>query len=202
MAMKTEAGTAAELVGSTPPPDYCPGRDDWCNDVEDPFYTPPEERPFICDPNAPPTTGELKKLWAGGLRINRVVPGPKGGYRWAPPIENSGALKMLRPTSPDEIVIDPADPLHTAVWRHQLRRRFAQRQLKAAEQMRANELAQPRCSVCSAVVHTSTPAHYSPWTRGGRVCGRCAAAIDLRGAQLHLAEHQDKIDRYLEQTAG
>jgi hypothetical protein len=203
MPVKSDPDTeTAGEVGASPPADYCPGRTEWCSDPEDPFYAPVEERPYICDPNAPPSTADMRRLWAGELRINRVVRGPKGGYIWAPPLENSGSLRMLRPTSPDEIVVDPADHLHSSAWRHLLRRRWAQRQVEAARQMRANELAQPRCSICGVVVQTSTPPHYSPWARGGRLCPAHIAAVDLDGALEERARYQAEIDRYRKEAAG
>jgi hypothetical protein len=197
MALKspTETETAGEL-GTIPPADYCPDRTEWCADEADPFYTPPEERALICDPKAPPSNDDMRRLWNRQVTLNRIVRDAKR-YRWAPPIQNSGALALHRPTSADEIVVNPEDAVHVSAWRHGLRRRWAQAQIRSAAAMEAIERSQPRCRGCQSVV-VSNVAEFGPWSHGkGLLCPACRAALDWAGAQRHLDEHRAALDALL-----
>jgi hypothetical protein len=202
MPVKADPETVpAGEVGSSPPGDYCPGRTSWVEDREDVFYVAPELRADYCRPDAPPSSAEMRKLWSGAIQINRVLEEGKG-YRWAPALRNTGNLAVLRPTSPDVITVDPADNLHVAAWTHALRRNWAEKQVRVAEDAERREAALPRCQVCAALL-TPSPPVYRPWSKGGgRLCAACSEAVNLAGAMRHLDEHRDAIAGWLDSRSG
>jgi hypothetical protein len=194
MPVKTSSDTEIQ-----PPEDYCPDRSQWVDDTEDVFYVPPELRADYCRTDAPPSNDDMRRLWNGGVRLNRVIRERRGRYVWAPPIPNTGNLAVFRPNSPDVIAVDALDELHVAVWRHTLRRNWAEKQIRVAEDIARWEAAQPRCEICSTLLAPSPPV-YRPWTKGrGRLCPSCTEAINLAGALRHLETHRAAIDAYLEQ---
>jgi hypothetical protein len=196
---ESETVPAGEL-GAIPPSDYCPGRSQWCDDAEDVFFVPAELRADYCRPDAPPADNQTRRLWAGGIQLNRVIRDGKR-FVWAPPIVNSGALAQLRPTSPDVIEVDPLDELHVAAWRHMLRRDWSERQLRVTEEIRRQDEARPRCRICGTVL-VQNASQYGPWTQGAPLCPACAEAVNLAGAMRHLDEHRDAIARWLEPPAA
>jgi hypothetical protein len=201
MPVKSDPETVpAGEVSASPPADYCPGRTSWVEDREDVFYVAPELRADYCRPDAPPSRDQTRKLWNGGIRLNRVVRDGKR-FVWAPPIRNTGNLATFRPTSPDETDVDPQDELHSAAWRHVLRRDWAEKQVRVAALYRANEASRPRCPICSSpLIHNA--AQYGPWTKGAALCLACSEAVNLAGAMRHLDEHRDAIAGWLETRAG
>ena len=184
-------------LGTQPPDDYCPGRKDWTEDQEDVFYVRPELRAAYCDPGAAPIRNDLRKLFEGQIRLQRIVRGPKGRYVTAPDIVNTGVLAQLRPTSVDRVTVTYDDELHVAAWKHTLRLRFAENMLRTDEQARQMEAARPRCRICGQGLTTSAPA-YRPWSKGAAFCSQCAEAVNLAGAQRHLDQHREDISRWLD----
>jgi len=196
MPVKTPADVGE--LAATPPPDYCPGRSQWATDPEDVFWVAPELRAAYCHPDAGPSQDQTRKLWNRAITLNRVVRERGGRYVWAPPIPNTGGLALLRPSSPDEIVVDPSDELHVSAWKHVLRRDKAAKQVFIAEDSKRREAALPRCEICSTLLVPSPP-DYRPWTKGGgRLCSPCSETVNLAGALRHLETHQAAIASWLE----
>jgi hypothetical protein len=188
--------TPNKTVG--PPDDYWWGRH-WCDDPQDVFYVEPELRPAYCSLDAPPTKENLRKLYDGGVQLHRVLRDAKGRCRPAPDIQNTGALAMVRPLSVDMVTVDFDDDLHVAAWRHALRLRFAENQVRAEQQSQAMEAGRPRCQICNATLFSSSAPIYRPWSKGkGRLCALCSEAVNLAGAQQHLDAHRAAVTSLLE----
>jgi hypothetical protein len=190
------------LTDTQPPAGYCPGRTEWTDDPEDVFYVDPELRAVYCQTDAPPYPDDLRRLYDGRVEIQRVVRDPKGRYRAAPDIINTGNLALVRPVQVDLVRVDFGDELHVAAWRHILRRDWAQGQLRTVEQIRLQESLRPRCRVCQKVLIPSTQPALRPWSRGKSLCPECAEAVNLAGAQQHLAAHHAAITSWLESLDG